>query len=241
MLNGSLEDNPDILQGKEIDGIDQLAALKKDTAGPRICVHIHRDWDRDGHAYRSGPWKIIVGHHCLPFFFTEVYNETNSWWLIENGSLRDKALQIITEAIDALLGTENTIFEQYMIWSLFDSFNVGGLSRARTSAGSSTKDLHQAVYRSDLEHYVKEQEKHPEYPMVSLFNLEDDPQEVNNLATKFPDLVKELLDEAEAVLKNADDQWRGDMVDADAPVSGQQGWMSDIRTLGSQFEFGVPL
>ena len=80
-----------------------------------------------------------MGHHCLPFFFTEVYNETNSRWLIENGSLRDKALQIITEAIDTLLGTENTIFEQYMVWTLFDSFNVGGLSRARTSAGSSTK------------------------------------------------------------------------------------------------------
>ena len=91
-----------------------------------------------------------------------------------------------------------------------------------------------------MEHYVKEQEKHPEYPLVSLFNLEDDPQEVHNLATKFPDLVKELLDEAEAVLENAGDQWRGDMVDADAPVSEQHGWMSDIRTLGSQFEFGVP-
>ena len=50
---------------------------------------------------------------------------------------------------------------------------------------------------------------------MSLFNLEDDPQEVHNLATKFPDLVKELLDEAEAVLENAGDQWRGDMVDAE--------------------------
>ena len=58
---------------------------------------------------------------------------------------------------------------------------------------------------------------------MSLFNLDDDPQEVKNLASQFPDLVKELLEEAEDVLKDAPDQWRGDVVDADAPVSGLQG------------------
>ena len=74
---------------------------------------------------------------------------------------------------------------------------------------------------------------------MSLFNLDDDPQEVNNLASQFPDLVKELLEEAEDVLKDAPDQWRGDVVDADAPVSGLQGWIADIRTLGTHFKFGV--
>ena len=76
--------------------------------------------------------------------------------------------------------------------------------------------------------------------MVSLFNLEDDPQEANNLANQFPDLVKELLEEAEDVLKDAPDQWRGDVIDADAPVSALQGWISDMRTLGTHFEFGIP-
>ena len=128
----------DVSQIDEMDGVDQFISLKERTPGPRKSVHLHRDWDRDGHAYRRGPWKIIVGHHCLPFFFTKVYNETNSRWLVENGSLRDKALQIIMDVSDALLGSENTIFEQYLLWIIFDSFNVGGLHRARASAGVST-------------------------------------------------------------------------------------------------------
>ena len=139
MVLASRNKSADVAQLADMDGVDHFFAMKEMTAGPRENVHIHRDWDRDGHAYRRGPWKIIVGHHCLPFFFTEVYNETNSRWLIENGSLRDKALQIITEAIDALLGTENTTFQQYFVWMIFDSFNVGGLNRARRSTGSITK------------------------------------------------------------------------------------------------------
>ena len=139
MVLASRNKSADVAQLADMDGVDHFLAMKEMTPGPRKNVHIHRDWDRDGHAYRRGPWKIIVGHHCLPFFFTEVYNETNSRWLIENGSLRDKALQIITEAIDALLGTENTTFQQYFVWMIFDSFNVGGLNRARRSTGSITK------------------------------------------------------------------------------------------------------
>ena len=54
------------------DGLDQFSALKQLNSSPRKSVHIHRDWDRDGHAYRRGPWKIIVGHHFLPFFYSEV-------------------------------------------------------------------------------------------------------------------------------------------------------------------------
>ena len=36
------------------DGVDQFSALKKLNSSPRKNVHIHRDWDRDGHAYRRG-------------------------------------------------------------------------------------------------------------------------------------------------------------------------------------------
>jgi len=240
MVMSSRNKSADVVQMADMDGVDHFLAMESKKQGPRKNVHIHRDWDRDGHAYRRGPWKIIVGHHCLPFFFTEVYNETNSRWLVENGSLRDKALQIVTAASDALLGTENTLFEQYLFWIIFDSFNVGGLRRARASAGTTTTELHQVLYKSDLERFLTEQNKHPEYPLVSLFNLDEDPQEAFNLATKFPELVRELLEEAEEVLKKAPDQWRGDVIDADAPVSGQEGWISDIRTLGTHYEFGVP-
>ena len=75
-----------------MDGVNQLPALLAQAKeGPRKAVHIHRDYDRDGHAYRRGPWKVrlrffsfaqvIVGHHCLPFFYTHVYNETKSRWV----------------------------------------------------------------------------------------------------------------------------------------------------------------
>ena len=114
-------------------------ALTEKRDGPRNNVRIHRDWDQDGHAYRRGSWKIIVGHHCLPFFFTKVINETNSRWLVENGSLRDKDLQFIMETMDALIGTENTIFVQYGLWIISDSFSLGGLHRARAAAGSISK------------------------------------------------------------------------------------------------------
>ena len=132
-------------QFKSLDGVDQFSALQMVKSGPRKSVHIHRDWDRDGHAYRRGPWKIIVGHHFLPFFFTEVYNETNSWWLVENGHLRDKSLQIVQDAMDYLLGRENTIFVQYFLWILFDSYNVGGFSKTKKARGDPTK-VHNWIY-----------------------------------------------------------------------------------------------
>ena len=42
-----------------LDGVNQLPAmLAQAKEGPRNSVHIHRDYDRDGHAYRRGPWKV---------------------------------------------------------------------------------------------------------------------------------------------------------------------------------------
>ena len=76
--------------------------------------------------------------------------------------------------------------------------------------------------------------------MVSLFNLDNDPQEATNLASKHPDLVKELLEEAEEHVKKAPKQWRGDMVHAEAPVSKQQNWISTLRSLGTHFEEVIP-
>ena len=141
--NESIISEDDRIQPQKIktfDGVDQFSALQDELKpGPRKSVHIHRDWDRDGHAYRRGPWKIIVGHHFLPFFFTEVYNETSSWWVVENGHWRDKSLQIVQDAMDYLLGRENTIFVQYFLWMLFDSYNVGGFGKTKNARGSQTK------------------------------------------------------------------------------------------------------
>ena len=67
--------------------------------------------------------------------------------------------------------------------------------------------------------YQKMQKEDPVYPVVSLFNLEDDPQETTNLADNYPELVEELLKEAEEAIKDAPKQWRGDMIHIDAPVS----------------------
>ena len=42
------------------------------SSSPRQSVHLHRDPALDSHAYRRGPWKLIVGHHLVPFIFTKV-------------------------------------------------------------------------------------------------------------------------------------------------------------------------
>ena len=257
MIQDSTITKIEIPKADELDGLDHLSAFKDGTSGPRSSVHIHRDWDRDGHAYRRGPWKIIVGHHCLPLFFTKVYNETNTRWLVEGGGVRDKILQLILEAMDKLVGTENSTFVEYLLWMIFDSFNVGGIHRARSSTGSTTnvrlslnlkvfktltnfQKIGQDVYKSDLEYYLKEQDADPIYPLVSLFNVDDDPGEASNLANKYPELVKKLLEEAEKVIENAPKQWRGDMIYAEAPVSKQQNWFSTIRSLGTHFDVVIP-
>ena len=50
----------------------------------------------------------------------------------------------------------------------------------------------------------KLKKKHQEVcPKVSLFNLMSDPQENENLADKYPELVLELLAEAENAVKDA--------------------------------------
>ena len=55
--------------------------------------------------------------------------------------------------------------------------------------------------KSDFEGMKK---KHQEVcPKVSLFNLESDPEENENLADKYPELVLELLAEAEDAVKDA--------------------------------------
>ena len=76
--------------------------------------------------------------------------------------------------------------------------------------------------------------------MVSLFHLPDDPQEKTNLATTYPDLVKELLAEAEEVVENAPPPARGDMVHAQAPTSKQLGMLATLRSLGSVYEEVTP-
>lgn len=225
---------------KQFDGIDQSTALVHKTPGPRKSVHIHRDWDRDGHAFRKGPWKIIVGHHFLPFFFNEVYNETNSWWVIENGNWKDRALQIVQDAMDYLIGRDNNVFVQYLLWMIFDSHNVGGFHRFQNAAGSHTNDLMLTTYKSNLELFKKMHAEDSEYPLVSLFNLEDDPQETTNLANDHPELVEELMKEAENAIKSAPKQWRGDMLHVEALASSQDGALSILRTLGTHFDNTIP-
>ena len=87
---------------------------------------------------------------------------------------------------------------------------------------------------------VKEQEKDPAYPLVSLFNLDEDPQESNNLAKEYPDLVRELLEEAEKLIEKAPRTIKGDLVDLSSPMSPQQNIWATLRTLGSHFETVIP-
>jgi len=228
-----------------LDGVDQVGAMVGSQGAARTAVHIHRDYDRDGHAYRRGAWKVIVGHHCLPFYYTKVYNESHSRWIDESGGVRGKVLQLLQEAVDLVVGTENATFLHYFLWILFDSFNVGGLADAQSSAGGMQDGkIVRSTYPTDLDHFLSLQQTYPNLPLVSLFNLEEDPSESTNQASQHPGLVRELLAEAEAALVDAPLQVRGDMVDADSPMGPDQkawgGWWSLLLTLGSQHSKVIP-
>jgi arylsulfatase A-like enzyme len=181
-----------IAKRQELDGVDQLRSLKAASSGAaskskvpdaRTSVHIHRDLDRDSHAYRRGPWKLIVGHHFVPFFFNKVYGEMKSGWLVEGGGWRDKTLELLLTSMDWLMGSENTLFIQYICWVVFDSVNVGGMHRAGNIGVNDQTGLWLSPYPSDLAYWRSQHTQ--EYPTVSLFNLDEDPQ-VRLYATSWP-------------------------------------------------------
>ena len=110
---------------QKLDGVDLLPALLsrqeyKDllmkislsrSASPRLSVHLHRDPALDSQAYRRGPWKLIVGHHLVPFIFTKVYNETAEARVgFDGGSWRGVVLQLMHDFLDLVIGEENALF-----------------------------------------------------------------------------------------------------------------------------------
>ena len=79
---------------------------------------------------------------------------------------------------------------------------IGGIqNRPIVSQDWSNGSIYFSPFKSNLEEFKK---KHQEVcPKVSLFNLMLDPQENENLADKYPELVLELLAEAENAVKDA--------------------------------------
>ena len=57
---------------------------------------------------------------------------------------------------------------------------------------------------SDLEKYLQSTDP---FSNVALYDLHKDPSETTNLAKQYPDLVKELLAEAEYAIKDAPKQF----------------------------------
>ena len=64
--------------------------------------------------------------------------------------------------------------------------------------------LHLDMRPSDLEKYLHSND---EFSNVALYDLHKDPAETTNLAKQYPDLVKELLAEAEYAIKDAPKQF----------------------------------
>ena len=97
------------------------------SASPRQSVHLHRDPALDSQAYRRGPWKLIVGHHLVPFIFTKVYNITITIFILtkvynetadsrfgfDGGSWRGVGLQLMTDFLDLVIGEENALFVKW--------------------------------------------------------------------------------------------------------------------------------
>jgi len=227
-----------IKKAEEIDGVNQLPSLASGgETTARKAIHIHRDPDRDSHTYRKGPWKVIVGHHFMPLILGRVYNETTSERLIEGGTWLDRITEKVMFVMSLVSPPQNTIFLQYILWTVMESFNVGGLSKMLIHNQTST-GLLKNPFPSQLDFW---DEKHcSEYPTVSLFNLEDDPQETTNLASKYPDIVKSMLAEAEKTIKNAPPMFRGDMIYKDTPVGPDEGLFSRLRLRGSEHSRVVP-
>ena len=113
---------------ERMDGVDLLPALlsrQKDqnllktislsrSASPRQSVHLHRDPALDSHAYRRGPWKLIVGHHLVPFIFTKVYNETADARVgFDGGSWRGVLLELMNDFLNLVIGEENALFVKW--------------------------------------------------------------------------------------------------------------------------------
>ena len=79
------------------------------------------------------------------------------------------------------------------------------------------------------------------YPTVSLFNLDEDPQETNNLAAHHPDMVKDLLAEAEKVVLKAPPQFKGNVMDSAAPKGPDAtSLMTLLRTIGTTHSRVIP-
>ena len=135
MINSVANETNVLHDAENVDGIDQLPSLIGKTSGSRQSVHIHRDLGADSHSFRRGPWKIIVGHHYIPFPFSKVYNETDRW-VIDGGSWRGRLTEIFTEVLDLIVGEENALFFKYICWMLCDSVYVGGLKNLPFTQGS---------------------------------------------------------------------------------------------------------
>ena len=143
----------------------------------------------------------------------------NGDWLYDNGkSLTGKIFEMFLHFTDLVIGSnniydvnlyfgmisgeENYLFFKYALWFRYNSHMIGGFQNWPFFGRTGTDgNIYSPPVKSNLEELKK---KHQDVcPKVSLFNLESDPHENENLADKYPELVLELLAEAEDAVKDA--------------------------------------
>ena len=201
-----------VTEDDTLDGVDQVDALIDGTSA-RDSVHIHRDFALNTHIYRKGDWKLIVGHHSIPFIFTQVYTEPEDGWIIDQGSLSGRIVEMVLSLTNMVVGQDNFLFLKYLIWFRTNAYLIGGWNNFPFFGGP--RDIYRAPFTSDLETFMK---NHTAInPKVSLFNLKTDPQEMENVAQLHPELVKQLLAEAESQVRNAPPEIVGNLIDYKAP------------------------
>ena len=129
---------------------------------------------------------------------------------------------------------------KYITWFRLNSHLIGGLQNWNAfRRGNQIKTVYEAFYKTDLEKFNKTHSIIN--PKVSLFNLADDPEETDNLAADFPDLVRELLAEAEEAVKDGPPSLVGNKVHSEAPKGAQEGsWLQVLLTMGTTHNEVVP-
>ena len=91
-----------------------------------------------------------MGHHYIPFAFSEVYNETGRW-VLDGGSWRGVVAETFLDILDLVVGEEHALFFKYIVWFVVNGPNIGGIKNLPPTSNSSSDTLYQVGMLKDIQ------------------------------------------------------------------------------------------